>query len=145
PARRGARGRSPLPFAEQRPYVPKESSRRGLPVRNCRGRARTMDFTPADPVSVGLFVLLVVVVLASIVLGGRVAAVRTGQSAAAWTIRLVALLTIWVSLTSGVVLSGALSGEPFPAFPLFFAFILTGALAFALSRFGALLAAGVPL
>jgi hypothetical protein len=104
-----------------------------------------MDFSPADPVSVGLFVALMVLVLASIVLGGRVAAARTGQSRAAWTVRFTGLLAAWVALTSAIVLSGVFSGDPFPVVPLFFAFVLAGAVAFALSRFGALLASGVPI
>jgi hypothetical protein len=104
-----------------------------------------MPFTPADPISVGAFVVLVLVLLVAIVWGGRVAAGRTGQSRRTWTLRLVVSLSAWVALTSGIVLSGALEGDPLPGVPLFFALVLLGAVTFALSRFGRLFASGVPI
>lgn len=104
-----------------------------------------MSFQPADSISVIEFCLIFVAVLAAFWAGSVGAARRIGDDRGRVAVRVGGILVLWTLATGGVVASGALSGDPVPAMPMFFASILVGAVVFAFSRHGTRLARGLPL
>lgn len=104
-----------------------------------------MTFTPASPLSLTAFLVVVVAVIAFTVGGLYWATRRSGQADSRPVMKALIGIVLWNILIAGIVSSGAIEAAVFPRLPLFFMTMNLAGLFFALSSFGRLLAAGVPI
>jgi uncharacterized protein YhhL (DUF1145 family) len=111
-----------------------------------RGYRAYVKFTPANSLSLVLFIAIVLAVAAAVVAGIYSAKAREPQFRKSRTLLLGVLgIVAWNSLFVVLSGSGFLARHPDRGMPLFFLCMITGAIAFGLSGTGRSLAVNVPL
>jgi hypothetical protein len=105
-----------------------------------------MPFTPAEPLSLVIFILIVLVVAGAFVAGVYFSKLHSSHAKRRKTlIRAVAGVIAWNAFFVAFSATGLLLTQPFPSIPIFFALVLTGAIALGLSRTGLQIASGISL
>ena len=104
-----------------------------------------MDFHPADPISLTIFLTIVTYVIAAVVLGVYVASQNLGVPALRRATLVLAGLTLWLIAAGVVVGSGTIAEAPMPRLMLFMVVSNLAAIGFGLAPVGGWLAAGLPL
>lgn len=104
-----------------------------------------MNFVHPSTASTLGFLTVVIVILALLIVGVFEGSRHTGENPRRRATQVSVILSIWVGTVSAWMASGVVRDYPLPAFPLFFAGILSAGALFGASRFGAILSSGLPL
>lgn len=104
-----------------------------------------MVFTPATPLSVISFLVIVAAVVVAVLSGTHWAARRTGRPAGRITGRVATGLALWVGVVSLAAASGFAEASPMPRLPMMFAVLTILSVGFGLSPVGGMIARGLPI
>lgn len=104
-----------------------------------------MTFITPSTVSLSAFMIVVAFVIGASLIGMYSGSLSLTEPAVKRTGQLLALWGIWLALTSYIVGSGLLEERPSLRLPMFFFSVLLSAVLFGFSRFGTILAYGLPL
>lgn len=99
-----------------------------------------MNFTPAGPLSVTCFVVIVLAVIAA-----KLLALWRARSSARWFALIATAYFVWLVVLAGLVAGGRMPSLPLMGFPVFFGSVLIASLAAGLSSVGKRLAGTTPL
>lgn len=101
---------------------------------------RSMNFTPASPISVACFVVIVLTVIAVKLFAAWRARISNG-----WFALIATVYFVWLALLAALVASGRMPSLPLMGFPVFFGSVLIVSFAAGLSPLGRRLAETTPL